>query len=75
VRALGEERELCRALGIESDIQTTALASHWLTVARNDTIRVPERLCRGCVPAVLYRRSGSLSGVRISTGIWRAVFF
>jgi hypothetical protein len=41
VRALGEERELRRPLGVESDIQTIALANHTLTVARNDTKRVP----------------------------------
>jgi hypothetical protein len=40
VRALREERELRRALGVEGDIQTTALASHMPTVARSDTKRL-----------------------------------
>ena len=41
VRALGQECELCSALGIESDIQTTTLAGHAATVVGNDTKHVP----------------------------------
>jgi hypothetical protein len=42
--------------------------------------RVPLRVSSclvmpGCLPAVRYRLTGSRSGVRISTGIWRVVFF